>query len=246
MTAVLTVMSVVRAYTAQAVVTRTGFRLVGVAGMVLVGAACLLLTQVSVDGSYFEDIFLGLLVLDRPRRRLRRVANRRARRHRRRGSPGSPPASSTAHSTSAVRSGSRSSPPLPCPAPTTRRAAPVARQTCPRSPRASSRRSPLPLALRRSALCWRRFCSDLEGWSKTPWSAQSGWTGSSTSRHRREGRRDMTTERFLNAYHNASTAPSPDVPADLGSSCWRPTRSLPMRRSSLGSSLGLIKERPCS
>jgi MFS family permease len=30
--------------------------------MVLVGAACLLLTQVSVDGSYFEDIFLGLLV----------------------------------------------------------------------------------------------------------------------------------------------------------------------------------------
>ena len=51
------------AYTAQAVVTRTGFRLVGVAGMVLAGLACLLLTQVSVDGSYFEDIFLGLLVL---------------------------------------------------------------------------------------------------------------------------------------------------------------------------------------
>jgi len=62
MTAVLTVMSVIGAYTAQAVVTRTGFRRVGVAGMVLVGAACLLLTQVSVDGSYFEDIFLGLLV----------------------------------------------------------------------------------------------------------------------------------------------------------------------------------------
>ncbi|MGH2779242.1 MAG: MFS transporter, partial [Actinomycetota bacterium] len=62
MTAVLTVMSVIGAYTAQAVVTRTGFRRVGVTGMVLVGAACLLLTQVSVDGSYFEDIFLGLLV----------------------------------------------------------------------------------------------------------------------------------------------------------------------------------------
>jgi EmrB/QacA subfamily drug resistance transporter len=62
MTAVLTVMSVIGAYTAQAVVTRAGFRRVGVAGMVLVGAACLLLTQVSVDGSYFEDIFLGLLV----------------------------------------------------------------------------------------------------------------------------------------------------------------------------------------
>jgi MFS family permease len=61
MTAVLTVMSVIGAYTAQAVVTRTGLRRVGVAGMVLVAAACLLLTQVSVNGSYFEDIFLGLL-----------------------------------------------------------------------------------------------------------------------------------------------------------------------------------------
>jgi MFS family permease len=59
---VLTVMSVIGAYAAQAVVTRTGFRRVGVAGMVLVAAACLLLTQVSADGSYFEDIFLGLLV----------------------------------------------------------------------------------------------------------------------------------------------------------------------------------------
>src|ERR671931_2011909 len=27
----------------------------------------------------------------------------------------------------------------------------------------------------------------------------------------------MTNERFLNTYHNASTAPSPDVPADLAS-----------------------------
>jgi hypothetical protein len=27
----------------------------------------------------------------------------------------------------------------------------------------------------------------------------------------------MTTERFLNTYRNASTAPSPDVPADLAS-----------------------------
>ena len=27
----------------------------------------------------------------------------------------------------------------------------------------------------------------------------------------------MTTERFLNTYHNASTAPGPDVPADLAS-----------------------------
>jgi hypothetical protein len=27
----------------------------------------------------------------------------------------------------------------------------------------------------------------------------------------------MITERFLNTYHNASTTPSPDVPADLAS-----------------------------
>jgi hypothetical protein len=110
MTAVLTVMSVIGAYTAQAVVTRTGLRRVGVARMALVGAACLLLTQVSADGSYFEDIFLGLLVFG-----------------------------------------------------TGLGAAFVA------------------LALPRSALCWRRFCSAREGWSKVPWRALSGSIGSSTS-----------------------------------------------------------------
>jgi EmrB/QacA subfamily drug resistance transporter len=62
MTAVLTVMSVVGAYSAQAVVTRTSFRWVGVAGMALVGTACLLLTQVSVEGSYWPDLFFGLLI----------------------------------------------------------------------------------------------------------------------------------------------------------------------------------------
>ena len=120
MTAVLTVMSVIGAYTAQAVVTRTGSRLVGVAGMVLVASACLLLTQVSVDGSYFEDIFLGLLVLGKgsapPSSRLKspRLPASPMR------SPGSPRASSTARSTSGAHSGSRSSRPLPCHAPTTR------------------------------------------------------------------------------------------------------------------------------
>jgi MFS family permease len=62
MTAVLTVMSVVGAYSAQAVVTMTSFRWVGVAGMALVGTACLLLTQVSVEGSYWPDLFFGLLI----------------------------------------------------------------------------------------------------------------------------------------------------------------------------------------
>jgi EmrB/QacA subfamily drug resistance transporter len=62
MTAVMTVSSVVGAYTAQAVATRTSFRWVGVAGMALVGTACLLLTRVSVDGSYWPDLFFGLLI----------------------------------------------------------------------------------------------------------------------------------------------------------------------------------------
>jgi EmrB/QacA subfamily drug resistance transporter len=62
MTAVMTVTSVIGAYTAQAVVTRTGPRPVAAAGMALAGTACLLLTQVSVDGSYWRDIFFGLLI----------------------------------------------------------------------------------------------------------------------------------------------------------------------------------------
>jgi EmrB/QacA subfamily drug resistance transporter len=60
--AVMTVMSVVGAVSGQALVTRVGLRPVAFTGMILVGAACLLLAQVSVDGSYFGDIFLGLLL----------------------------------------------------------------------------------------------------------------------------------------------------------------------------------------
>jgi MFS family permease len=60
--AVLTVMSVVGAVSGQALVTRVGLRPVAVTGMILVGTACLVLTQVSVDGSYFGDMFLGLLL----------------------------------------------------------------------------------------------------------------------------------------------------------------------------------------
>jgi MFS family permease len=62
MTAVMTVMSVIGAYSAQAIVTRVGPRLVGATGMVLLGAGCLLLTQVSAGGSYLDDLFLGLLI----------------------------------------------------------------------------------------------------------------------------------------------------------------------------------------
>jgi Major Facilitator Superfamily len=55
-------MSVVGAYTAQAVVTKIGPRAVGAVGMTLIAVACVVLTQISVDGSYLNDIFIGMLV----------------------------------------------------------------------------------------------------------------------------------------------------------------------------------------
>jgi MFS family permease len=60
--AVMTVMSVLGAVSGQALVTRVGPRPVALTGMILVGAACLFLTQVSVDGSYFAEVFPGLLL----------------------------------------------------------------------------------------------------------------------------------------------------------------------------------------
>jgi MFS family permease len=60
--AVMPVMAAVGAYVGQAVVTRTGPRPVGVAGMVLMGVGCLLLSQVSAGGSYLGDLFLGLVL----------------------------------------------------------------------------------------------------------------------------------------------------------------------------------------
>jgi EmrB/QacA subfamily drug resistance transporter len=59
---VLAVGAAFGAIVGQAAVLRIGFRLVAATGMVLMGAASLLLTQVSVGGSYFGDIFFGLLV----------------------------------------------------------------------------------------------------------------------------------------------------------------------------------------
>jgi EmrB/QacA subfamily drug resistance transporter len=59
---VMPVTAAVGSIAGQAIVLRRGFRPVAAAGMVLLGASCLLLTQVSVSGSYFGDIFLGLLI----------------------------------------------------------------------------------------------------------------------------------------------------------------------------------------
>src|ERR687895_260098 len=55
-------MAAVGSIVGQAVVLRVGFRPVAAAGMALMGAGSLLLTQVSVSGSYLGDIFLGLLI----------------------------------------------------------------------------------------------------------------------------------------------------------------------------------------
>jgi EmrB/QacA subfamily drug resistance transporter len=60
---VLAVAVAVGAIVAQAAVLKVGFRTVAVAGMALMGAGSLLLTQVSVGGSYLGDIFFGLLVV---------------------------------------------------------------------------------------------------------------------------------------------------------------------------------------
>jgi EmrB/QacA subfamily drug resistance transporter len=60
---VLAVGVAVGAIVGQAAVLKVGFRPVAATGIALMGAGSLLLTQVSVDGSYFGDIFFGLLVV---------------------------------------------------------------------------------------------------------------------------------------------------------------------------------------
>ena len=62
MTAVMTVTSVVGAYTAQNLVGKLGPQPVAIAGMTLIGSACVLFTQVSVNGSYLDDLFVGFLL----------------------------------------------------------------------------------------------------------------------------------------------------------------------------------------
>jgi EmrB/QacA subfamily drug resistance transporter len=61
-TAVFAVMAAVGSIKGQALVQRLGFRAVAAAGMALMGGGSLLLTQASVGGSYFGDIFFALLV----------------------------------------------------------------------------------------------------------------------------------------------------------------------------------------
>jgi hypothetical protein len=56
------VMAAVGSATGQALATRRSIRPIVVVSMVLTGLGCLLLTQVSVGGSYLGDIFFGLLV----------------------------------------------------------------------------------------------------------------------------------------------------------------------------------------
>jgi len=59
---VFPVMAAIGSVLGQSIVLRAGFRPVATAGMALMGGGALLLTQVSVDGSYFGDIFFGLLI----------------------------------------------------------------------------------------------------------------------------------------------------------------------------------------
>jgi EmrB/QacA subfamily drug resistance transporter len=61
-TAVFAVIAGVGSIVGQAIVLRVGFRAVAAVGMALLGAGSLLLTQVSVGGSYFGDILFGLIV----------------------------------------------------------------------------------------------------------------------------------------------------------------------------------------
>jgi EmrB/QacA subfamily drug resistance transporter len=60
---VLAVGVAVGAIVGQAAVLKVGFRPIAATGMALLGVGSLLLTQVSVGGSYFGDIFFGLLVV---------------------------------------------------------------------------------------------------------------------------------------------------------------------------------------
>jgi EmrB/QacA subfamily drug resistance transporter len=59
---VMPVTAALGSVTGQAIATKGGLRSIAIVGMILTGAGCALLSQVSVDGSYLGDIFFGLLV----------------------------------------------------------------------------------------------------------------------------------------------------------------------------------------
>jgi EmrB/QacA subfamily drug resistance transporter len=61
-TAVFTIMAAVGSIVSQAVVLKVGFRMVAATGMLLLAGGALILTQVSVGGSYVGDMLLGLIV----------------------------------------------------------------------------------------------------------------------------------------------------------------------------------------
>jgi MFS family permease len=61
-TVVFTVIAAVGSIVSQAVVLKVGFRTVAATGMVLLAGGALVLTQVSVGGSYVGDMLLGLIV----------------------------------------------------------------------------------------------------------------------------------------------------------------------------------------
>jgi predicted MFS family arabinose efflux permease len=60
---VMPVTAVIGTVTAQSIATKGGVRAVAVVAMALCGLGSLLLTQVSVDGSYLGDLFLALMIL---------------------------------------------------------------------------------------------------------------------------------------------------------------------------------------
>jgi EmrB/QacA subfamily drug resistance transporter len=61
-TAVFTVMAAIGSIVSQAVVLKAGFRTVAATGLVLLAGGALVLTQVSVGGSYVGDMLFGLIV----------------------------------------------------------------------------------------------------------------------------------------------------------------------------------------
>ena len=61
-TAVFTVVAAVGSIVSQAVVLKVGFRTVAATGMVLLAGGALILSQVSVGGTYVNDMLLGLIV----------------------------------------------------------------------------------------------------------------------------------------------------------------------------------------
>jgi MFS family permease len=60
--AVVPVMATVGSVIGQSIITKVGFRSIALGGLGLMGLGSLLLGQVSANGSYLGDLFLGLLV----------------------------------------------------------------------------------------------------------------------------------------------------------------------------------------